>query len=134
MDPPDHSELRNLMNVQFKPRAVLETEPHMRKIVGETLDRLASRSQCDFVDDVSAPVSLRILTNLLGVRRRIHTLDPGVRKVVLDLSDVEFVDHTFLIRVEGMADEWQGAKLEIVGIDEHGAASEHPHASRRRLR
>ena len=67
MDPPDHSELRNLMNVQFKPRAVQETEAHMRKIVCETLDPLALRSQCDFVGDVSAPVSLRILTNFLGV-------------------------------------------------------------------
>jgi cholest-4-en-3-one 26-monooxygenase len=67
MDPPDHSELRNLMNVQFKPRAVQESEAHMRKIVCETLDRLATRSQCDFVGDVSAPISLRVLTNFLGV-------------------------------------------------------------------
>jgi cholest-4-en-3-one 26-monooxygenase len=67
MDPPDHSELRNLMNVQFKPRAVQETEAHMRKIVRETLDGLASQSQCDFVGDVSAPISLRVLTNFLGV-------------------------------------------------------------------
>jgi len=67
MDPPDHSELRNLMNVQFKPRAVQETEAHMRKIVCETLDLLVSRSQCDFVGDVSAPISLRVLTNFLGV-------------------------------------------------------------------
>ncbi len=67
MDPPDHSELRNLMNVQFKPRAVMQTETQMRRIVCETLDPLASRSQCDFVGDVSAPISLRILTNFLGV-------------------------------------------------------------------
>jgi cytochrome P450 len=67
MDPPGHSELRNLMNVQFKPRAVQETEAHMRKIVCETLEPLASQSQCDFVGDVSAPISLRILTNFLGV-------------------------------------------------------------------
>jgi cholest-4-en-3-one 26-monooxygenase len=67
MDPPDHSELRNLMNAQFKPRAVQETEAHMRDIVCETLGRLASASQCDFVADVSAPISLRILTNFLGV-------------------------------------------------------------------
>lgn len=73
-------------------------------------------------------------TNLLGVRRRIHTLEPAVRKVVLDLSDVEFVDHTFLIRVEGIADEWQDAELEVVGVDGHKASSEHPHASRRRAR
>ena len=67
MDPPRHTELRNLMNVQFKPSAVHETEAHMRKVVCETLDRLADRSECDFVEAVSAPISLRVLTNFLGV-------------------------------------------------------------------
>jgi cholest-4-en-3-one 26-monooxygenase len=67
MDPPGHTELRNLMNVQFKPAAVLETEAHMRRVVCETLDRLKGRTQIDFVDAVSAPISLRMLTNFLGV-------------------------------------------------------------------
>lgn len=70
MDPPKHTELRNLMNRQFKPRAVAETATHMRKIVCETLDRLEGRSECDFVGDVSAPISLRVLTNFLGVPDR----------------------------------------------------------------
>ncbi len=67
MDPPGHTELRNLMNVQFKPSEVRETEAHMRRVVSETLDRLEGRSEFDFVDGVSAPISLRILTNFLGV-------------------------------------------------------------------
>lgn len=67
MDPPEHTELRNLMNVQFKPAAVRETEARMRTIVCETLDRLEGRSTADFVADVSAPISLRVLTNFLGV-------------------------------------------------------------------
>lgn len=72
MDPPHHAELRNLMNVQFKPRAVQATEANMRKVVRETLDRLEGRSKADFVSDVSAPISLRVLTNFLGVPDR-HT-------------------------------------------------------------
>ena len=67
MDPPRHTELRNLMNTQFKPRAVRDTEAHMRKVVCGTLERLKSRAECDFVDAVSAPISLRVLTNFLGV-------------------------------------------------------------------
>jgi cytochrome P450 len=67
MDPPDHTELRNLMNAQFKPHAVRTTEEHVRKVVCETLDRLDGSSPIDFVADVSAPISLRILTNFLGV-------------------------------------------------------------------
>lgn len=67
MDPPDHSQLRSLINGPFKPRAVQEVGAHMRRIVCETLDPLVTRSQCDFVGDVSAPISLRVLTRFLGV-------------------------------------------------------------------
>ena len=67
MDPPGHTELRKVMNTRFKPRGVRETEAHMRRIVCETLDRLEGRSKADFVGDVSAPISLRVLTNILGV-------------------------------------------------------------------
>jgi cytochrome P450 len=67
MDPPGHTELRNLMNPEFKPRAIRDAEAHMKKIVCETLDKLQSRSECDFVEAVSAPISLHVLTNFLGV-------------------------------------------------------------------
>lgn len=67
MDPPRHTELRNLMNPHFKPGAMRRTEQNMRLIVAETLDALSGRERCDFVEDISAPISLRGLTHLLGV-------------------------------------------------------------------
>jgi cholest-4-en-3-one 26-monooxygenase len=67
MDPPQHTELRGLMNPHFKPGAVRGTEANMRRIVCESLDALAGRDRCEFVEDVSAPISLRGLTHLLGV-------------------------------------------------------------------
>jgi cholest-4-en-3-one 26-monooxygenase len=70
MDPPGHTGLRSLMNVHFEPAAVRETGTQMRKIVCETLDRLEGRLERDFVDAVAAPISLRVLTNFLGVPDR----------------------------------------------------------------
>lgn len=67
MDPPRHTALRNLMNPHFKPGAVREMETNMRRIVGQALDALKGRERCDFVEDISAPISLRGLTHLLGV-------------------------------------------------------------------
>jgi cytochrome P450 len=67
MDTPGHTELRNLMNPPFRPGTVRETEEHTRKIVRETIERLEGRSECDFVDADSAPISLRALTHFLGV-------------------------------------------------------------------
>jgi len=70
MDPPTHTSLRNLMNPYFKPGKVRTTEGHMRQIVRETLDEIGSSPECDFVDGVSAPISLRALTHFLGVPDR----------------------------------------------------------------
>jgi len=67
MDPPLHTALRKLMSPHFRPTTVRETEAHTRRIVAETLDALAGRRECDFVEDISAPISLRALTHFLGV-------------------------------------------------------------------
>ncbi len=73
-------------------------------------------------------------TNLLGVRRSLSSVEGDVSKVVLDLSDVTLVDHTFLARIEGMADEWPDTTLEIAGTELLQPVSEHPHAARRRVK
>jgi cholest-4-en-3-one 26-monooxygenase len=90
MDTPGHTELRKLMNPHFKPGTVRGTEQHTLKIVSETLDALAGHSECDFVDAISAPISLRALTHFLGVpdkhskrfynwtNKLIGSSDPGV--------------------------------------------------------
>lgn len=71
---------------------------------------------------------------LLSVRRALDQVDEDVLEVFVDLSDVVLVDHTFLARLEGMADELPRAALEIIGLEDMQAASDHPHASRRRTR
>ncbi len=70
MDPPRHTKLRKLMNPHFKPGAVRRTEARMRARVDQALDRLEGRRTCEFVEDVSAPISLGGLTDLLGVPDR----------------------------------------------------------------
>ncbi len=71
-------------------------------------------------------------TNLLAVRRALASLDSEVTRVVVELSDVKLVDHTFLSRLVEMADEWPNATLEIAGTEAMAAASLHPQATRRR--
>lgn len=58
---------------------------------------------------------------------------PGVTRVVVDVGAAPLVDHTFLERLYGAAQEWPTAKLSIRGLDELRPISEHPRAARRRL-
>lgn len=90
MDPPRHTALRKLMNPHFKPGAVRGTEEISRRHIHSVLDRLEGQRECDFVEDVSAPISLGGLTRLLGVpenharrfykwtNKLIGSSDPGV--------------------------------------------------------
>ncbi len=71
-------------------------------------------------------------TSLLAVRKAIGGLDESVHRIQLDLSDASLVDHTFLARIHGMADELPGTTLEVVGVDGMQVTSAHPHATRRR--
>jgi MFS superfamily sulfate permease-like transporter len=71
-------------------------------------------------------------TSLLSVRKELANLNPELERVVIDVTDVAIVDHTFLSRVEELSNEWPNAELEILGIEELMPLSAHPHSTRRR--
>ncbi len=71
---------------------------------------------------------------LMQVRELASDLPDSIRKVRVDLSNASVVSHTFLERLDGIADEWPTAKLELVGLDKLRTASKHPHANRWRGR
>ncbi|MEV0678775.1 SulP family inorganic anion transporter [Actinosynnema sp. NPDC050436] len=71
---------------------------------------------------------------LLPVRKLISRAGPGITEVVVDVRGVALVDHTFLARLDELARELPGATLTVEGLDELTAASDDPHATRRRTR
>lgn len=70
---------------------------------------------------------------LLSVRRRLDSLPDGVRQVIVDLSKATLIDHTFLSRMETLSDHWPEAELGYHGLESFRAASQHPHAARKRI-
>lgn len=73
-----------------------------------------------------------VFTNLLQVKRVLGSLDPDVREVVLDLTEADLVDHTFLEKVHLASEEWPDATLRVVGRDKLDHTTEHPFASLKR--
>ncbi len=70
--------------------------------------------------------------SLPPVRRAIGAAASGAERVVVDVSDVALVDHTFLARVEAMGRELKSASLVWVGHDAMQPVAAHPLATRRR--
>ncbi len=73
-------------------------------------------------------------TSFLGVRKAIANHPESCEKIVIDVSDVVIVDHTFLRRVSELANEVPGIELELRGMENLTPYSPHPHATRRRTR
>ena len=67
MDPPDHGRYRNVSSKQFTPRAVRALEEKVERITREVLDEAAARDGGDFVRDISAPITIAVIAEMLGV-------------------------------------------------------------------
>ena len=66
-DPPQHAKHRKLVSPSLTVRRVADLEPRVRAIVTEVLDGLPEDEAFDAVDDLSAPVPMRVIAELIGV-------------------------------------------------------------------
>ncbi len=66
-DPPVHSRLRKLANRAFTPRMISALEPRLREITTELLSAVASRGEFDLVHDLSTPLPVIAIAEMLGV-------------------------------------------------------------------
>lgn len=66
MDPPDHTRLRRLVSATFTAARVEATRPHVERVAGELLDAMAGRETVDLLDAYAWPLSIRVLSDLIG--------------------------------------------------------------------
>lgn len=76
-----------------------------------------------------------VFTNWLQLKSRIIQLGPKA-DVTLDFSDVQLVDHSVMEKLHEMEVEFEraGGKLHVVGLDSHLSLSNHPQASRKKIK
>jgi len=67
-DEPRHTQLRRLINRGFTPRMVRKLETAFREIATETIDKVAPNGECDFVNDISVPMPLLLIAEMIGIR------------------------------------------------------------------
>ncbi len=67
VDPPAHSRLRNIVNRGFTPRRIAALEPRVRAIAEGLVDAVAPSGRMDLVRDLSIPLPVRMIAELLGI-------------------------------------------------------------------
>jgi cholest-4-en-3-one 26-monooxygenase len=98
MDPPRHRRYRKIVNQGFTKRMIETLRPRVRLMVTHIIDRVIERGECDFVEDIAAPLPMEVICEMMGVpkedRRRIYEI--GNRMVGFDdpeLGGVELREH-----------------------------------------
>jgi cytochrome P450 len=66
-DPPDHTQLRSLVNKAFTPRMIAGLEPRIRRITDELLDTSLVDGRFDLTGDLAIPLPVTVIAELLGV-------------------------------------------------------------------
>ncbi|HVJ97068.1 MAG TPA: cytochrome P450, partial [Acidimicrobiia bacterium] len=67
MDDPDHWKRRKLVNKGFTPRRVRDSEDWIRQVCDEIIDAVCEKGECDFVNDIAAPLPMILIGDMLGV-------------------------------------------------------------------
>jgi cytochrome P450 family 142 subfamily A polypeptide 1 len=73
-DPPEHAKRRGIISAGFTPRRVQDHEPFLRRKVGELLDGVIERGECDFVRDVATPLPMYMIGELMGLPEADHEM------------------------------------------------------------
>ena len=91
MDPPQHRQYRALVSQAFTPRIIANLHGQVRAMVTQIIDDVVERGECDFVEDVAAPLPLAVICEMMGVpqsdRRHIYVL--GNKMVGIDDPDLQ---------------------------------------------
>ena len=67
IDPPEHTRLRRLVSKAFTARRVATLRPRVQQIADGLLDSIAPRGQADLVADLAFPLTIAVISELLGV-------------------------------------------------------------------
>ena len=66
-DPPKHGRYRRLFSADFTPSAVRRYEAWLRELVCARLDHAVARREFDLVEELAAPIPIRVLGHILGL-------------------------------------------------------------------
>lgn len=66
-DPPDHTQMRNIVNRAFTPRMISALEPRIREITQGLIDGFVDSGETDLIRDLAIPVPVIIIAEILGI-------------------------------------------------------------------
>jgi cytochrome P450 len=106
VDPPDHSELRRIVNRGFTPRRMADWHEHIDETVRTLLASVPPGDRLDVVSAVASPLPVRVITALVGA-------DPDEADRFRSWADAMTSVMTGSARTKGMDEDQMMAVLQL---------------------
>ncbi|CAN5836897.1 methyl-branched lipid omega-hydroxylase Cyp124 [soil metagenome] len=93
MDDPKHFRLRSIVSKGFTPREVAKVEEYVKVKAAAVVDRMLEQHpdrQCDFVENIAAPMPLDIICEMMGIPEDDNKQIFHWTNVILGAGDPEF--------------------------------------------
>ncbi len=90
MDPPEHSDYRNIVQRAFTPRTIRNLEPRLEALAEDIVDRAIAKGTGDFVTDIAAELPLLAICELVGVPAEDRQLIFELSNRLIGSEDPEF--------------------------------------------
>ncbi|MCW2600164.1 MAG: steroid C27-monooxygenase [Frankiales bacterium] len=90
MDPPEHSDYRNIVQRAFTPRTIRNLEPRLEEFANEIVDRSLAKGTGDFVKDIAAELPLLAICELVGVPAEDRGIIFDLSNRLIGFDDPEF--------------------------------------------
>ena len=77
MDPPAHHRYRKLVRDPFSPKGAMSYRQRIEELAAKIVDTVASRGECDLVEDIAGELPSYVIADLLGIPldgRRLYVL------------------------------------------------------------
>ena len=94
MDDPKHFRLRSIVSKAFTPKQIARVEDYVKVKAAAIVDGLLERfpdAECDFVEEVAAPLPLQIICEMMGIPADDEKQIFAWTNVILGVGDPEFV-------------------------------------------
>jgi cytochrome P450 family 142 subfamily A polypeptide 1 len=67
LDPPEHTEVRTLLNNGFSRDSIVQASPWIQELVASLIDSFQAKGKADIVHELAMPLTERVISRLVGI-------------------------------------------------------------------